>query len=69
MRGLDVHAKAEWLSGYTGSMLGGLFVRATINFSVLNRVIVSLSVIYYKYVSYYLILEYVCMGYAFIELI
>ena len=36
-------------------LAGGLFARATINISVSAYAAIGLSVIYYKYTSYYLI--------------
>ena len=51
----------------TLNLPGCLFARATINFSVFTRVMNSLSVIYYEYASYYLILLFLFMKYAVIE--
>ena len=59
--------KSRVLSRQTGNLPWGLFARATINFSVFTRVMISLSAIYYKCVSCYLLLAYLCLKYAVIE--
>ena len=63
----SVCGKSECSFGNTGNLPEGLFARSTFNFSVFTRVMLSLSGIYYKYWSCYLISAFLCMTYAVIE--
>ena len=54
-------------AGKAGNLPGGLLPFPTIILSLFIRVMISLSTIYYKYASYYLILQFLCIKYAVIE--
>ena len=53
--------KVDCRAGKTGNLPGGLFARATVNFSVFTHVMISLSAIYYKYAYYASCAVFLCM--------
>ena len=57
------HGKVECRAGKSRNLPGGLFEHHTINFSVFTQVVISLSAIYYKCPSYYMIFAFLCMKY------